>query len=130
MDDTPMSAANEPSGARILLVDDHDDTRMIVARMLKMRGYEVIGASTKKEALDLFREQMIDLVISDLGLPDGSGHELMETITAEKPTKGIALSGYGSEEDAARSRAVGFQKHLTKPIDFALLEEAIREVLA
>ncbi len=125
-----MSEPAGSNGTRILLVDDHDDTRMIVARMLKMRGYDVIGAATKKEALDLFREQMVDLVISDLGLPDGSGHELMATITTEKPTKGIALSGYGSREDEERSRSAGFQKHLTKPVDFTLLEEAIREVLA
>lgn len=125
-----MSEPAGSNGARILLVDDHDDTRIIVARMLKMRGYEVIGAATKKEAFDLFRAQPIDLVISDLGLPDGSGHDLMAAITAEKLTKGIALSGYGSQEDEDRSYAAGFQKHLTKPVDFTLLEQVVREVLA
>lgn len=115
--------------ARILLVDDHDDTRMIIARMLQMKGYEVFGAASKADALALSREHTVDLVISDLGLPDGSGHDLMQKLMEERPVRGIALSGYGSSEDEHRSREVGFQRHLTKPVDFAVLEQVVREVL-
>lgn len=115
---------------RILLVDDHDDTRIIMGRMLKMRGYEVVEASTKAGALEILRGLPIDLLISDLGLPDGSGHDLMAEISAEKPVRGIALSGYGMAEDVARSKEAGFHMHLTKPIDFAVLDEMIQKVLA
>lgn len=115
---------------RILLVDDHDDTRIIMGRMLKMRGFEVVEAATKAEAIQKFREQSIDLLISDLGLPDGSGHDLMTILCSEGPVKGIALSGYGMAEDVARSREAGFQAHLIKPIDFGELDQMIQRVLA
>ena len=115
---------------RILLVDDHDDTRFIMARMLQLRGYEVIQAATKSEALAKFRAEPLDLLISDLGLPDGSGHDLMAEIGPERSIKGIALSGYGMAEDVARSREAGFHLHLTKPIDFDELDRKIQQVMA
>lgn len=126
----PESGENAPAALRILLVDDHDDTRLIMGRMLSLRGFSVAEAATKAEALAKFRAGTFDLVVSDLGLPDGTGHEMMEIITAEKPIPGIALSGYGMEEDIARSRAAGFRIHLTKPVDFSQLDKAIQEAVA
>lgn len=65
-------------------------------------------------------------MISDLGLPDGNGTELMEKLKAGYGLRGIALSGYGMDDDLLRSRAAGFTTHLTKPIDYQQLQRALR----
>ena len=71
----------------------------------------------------------VELIISDIGLPDGSGLDLMRRVAARRgPVPAIALTGYGMEEDIRRSREAGFTAHLTKPIDFAKLEAMIRQV--
>ena len=70
------------------------------------------------------------LVISDLGLPDGSGYDLMRKLRADHRLRGIALSGFGMEEDVRRAEEAGFSRHLTKPVDFDLLLSTIRELLA
>jgi signal transduction histidine kinase len=126
----PDVLTEEKAALRILLVDDHDDTRMIMGRILSMRGFEVSEAASVAEAFAKFEAQPFDLVISDLGLPDGSGHDLMERMRAIRPVKGIALSGYGMETDVDRSHAAGFLKHLTKPVEMKHLDDAIREVMA
>jgi CheY-like chemotaxis protein len=74
------------------------------------------------------RAQSFDLLISDIGLPDGSGLDLIRKLLAERPIKGIALSGYGMEEDIQRSREAGFEEHLTKPINLQKLEATIQRV--
>ncbi|MDQ3115337.1 MAG: response regulator, partial [Verrucomicrobiota bacterium] len=71
-----------------------------------------------------------DAVISDLGLPDGTGFELMEKLRAAHGLRGIAVSGYGMDDDVRRSEAAGFAAHLTKPIDFAQLERALEDLMA
>jgi len=124
---TPGAVAENGPSLRILLVDDHYDTRMIMGRMLGMRGYQVTEAGSVQQALAAAREKEFDLLISDLGLPDGSGHDLMEKIRAERPLEGIVLSGYGADSDIEKSRAAGFRTHLTKPVDFIVLDEAIRK---
>jgi signal transduction histidine kinase/CheY-like chemotaxis protein len=123
-----LASVPEPTHLRILMVDDHDDTRMVMCRMLKARGYVMTEAGSVAEALAKFKVGEFDLVISDLGLPDGSGHELMEEILKIRPVTGIALSGYGMETDLARSQAAGFAKHLTKPVDFQALDSAIAKL--
>ncbi|HEX8281384.1 MAG TPA: response regulator, partial [Chthoniobacterales bacterium] len=70
-----------------------------------------------------------DLLVSDIGLPDRSGYELMEELRAQKNMRGIALSGFGMENDVNRAREAGFSEHLTKPINFERLEEAIHSLL-
>jgi DNA-binding response OmpR family regulator len=69
-----------------------------------------------------------DLVISDVGLPDGTGWELMRRLRRRQAVPGIALTGFGRDEDVGRTRAAGFAAHLTKPVDFARLEATIRQV--
>lgn len=119
-----------PENLRILLVDDHADTRMVMSRMLGRRGYRVVEAGSVADALARYDEQPFDLVVSDLGLPDGSGHDLMVRLQAIRQVPGIALSGYGMEADIERSREAGFDRHLTKPVDFNLLDNAIQMVRA
>lgn len=112
---------------RLLLVDDHEDTALLLGELLVHAGFQVCTAGSAQEALgaDLDR---IDLLISDIGLPDASGLDLMRRIRSERPLKGLALSGYGTESDIRASTEAGFSAHLTKPIDFEHLLATIREV--
>ena len=98
-----------------------------MSRLLVRLGYEVKTAGTVSSALDAFGRDAFDLVISDIGLPDGSGLELMRQLRRQRAVRGIALSGFGMEEDVRKSREAGFMVHLTKPINFQKLESVIRE---
>jgi signal transduction histidine kinase len=116
------------SGLRILLVEDHEDTADAMAALLEARGYRVTVARTLAEARAAAAAAELDLLVSDLGLPDGSGHELMRELSARYGLRGIALSGYGMQEDLRKSRQAGFERHLTKPVSPQALEAAIRQV--
>jgi DNA-binding response OmpR family regulator len=96
--------------------------------MLRRRGYEVHPAFDIRSALDLAASQEFDVLVSDIGLPDGSGTDLFQTLRAQRQIFGIALSGYGMEEDICRSRDVGFAHHLVKPVDLNKLDSLIQEV--
>jgi signal transduction histidine kinase/CheY-like chemotaxis protein len=114
---------------RLLVVDDHHDTCAGLKMMLERRGYRVAVAHCADEAVDRAGEQEFDLLISDIGLPDRSGYELMQELRASKGLRGIALSGFGMENDITRARESGFSEHLTKPINFERLEQAIQNLL-
>ena len=120
-------AGNRP--VRILFVEDHADTLDIMSRLLMLCGHEVVAASTYKEALNLGQQQKFDILISDLGLNEGTGYELMSRLRAVSSVKGIALSGYGMKADIDRSLAAGFSAHLTKPCDINALNATIQNVL-
>ncbi|HYO09803.1 MAG TPA: response regulator [Tepidisphaeraceae bacterium] len=126
--DAPRADVTPPRDVRILLVDDHLDTNRAMARLLQRLGYVVDTADSVQSALDVAGAKKFDLLISDIGLPDGSGLELMRELLERQPIKGIALSGFGMEEDVKKSKAAGFYEHLTKPINFKRLETAIREL--
>src|SRR4029077_13431313 len=96
------STASAPRKLRILLVDDHDDTRRLLARLLLQRGHKVSTASSMHDALKLLEDRH-DVLISDIGLPDGSGLELMQEARRRGHIRGIALSGFGMPEDMERS---------------------------
>jgi signal transduction histidine kinase/CheY-like chemotaxis protein len=113
----------------LLVVDDHHDTCIGMKMMLERRGYQVTLAHSAGQAVEKARQKDFDLVISDIGLPDRSGYELMQELRAEKDLRGIALSGFGMENDVSRARAAGFSEHLTKPINFEQLEEAIQGLI-
>ena len=112
----------------ILLVDDHAEPLTVLARLLERAGYSVDTARTYAEAVDAAARRRCDLLVSDVGLPDRSGLELMQELNARQPTRGIALSGYTDERDVSASRAAGFARHLNKPVMFADLLSVIREV--
>ena len=112
---------------RILLVDDHGDTLRVLSRMVRGLGHAVTTAESVATALDASAAGPFDLLVSDVGLPDGSGVDLMRRL---RPMPGIALTGYGMDSDIEECREAGFVAHLTKPVDFARLEEAIRRVAA
>ncbi len=117
---------------RILLIEDDPACRVVIARLLESKlCYTVHTASTMKEAMNLFEKQSYDLVLSDIGLPDGTGHELLLKMLALKPQQiAIALSGYGMPQDIEKSFSVGFKKHLIKPVPLAILKTAILDVIS
>jgi two-component system, chemotaxis family, CheB/CheR fusion protein len=118
---------------RILLVEDHADTAKLMSRLLMADGHEVTVADSVASALGAVEQAAgkLDLLISDLGLPDGSGHDLMRQLVAQGTAiPGIALSGYGAAADIDKSKAAGFAEHLVKPINPDLIASAIRRVTA
>ena len=118
-----------PSSLSILVVEDEPATLRLMARLLRGLGHDITTASTISKGFHEFRAGAFDLIISDIGLPDGSGLELIRRIVAARgPIPAIALTGYGMEEDIRRSREAGFTAHLTKPIDFTKLEAMIQQV--
>ncbi len=123
------SEPKEMKPRSILLVEDEQATLRLMARLLRGLGHKVTTADNISAALQIERDEDIDLVVSDIGLPDGSGLELMRAIVARRgPVAAIALTGYGMEEDILRSRQAGFTAHMTKPIDFTKLEAMIRQL--
>jgi len=117
----------------ILLVEDHLDTALAMAELLRATGHRVTTAASVGQGLALAAAAQesgngsgIDLVVSDLGLPDGHGNDLMRELKRRYGLPGIALSGYGMEEDIQQSREAGFDRHLTKPVGIRVLEAAIR----
>lgn len=121
--------ATDTGRLRILIVEDHEPTASILTKLLKRRGNLVYMASSVGEALAL-DGQSIDLLVSDIGLPDGSG---LDVVRHYRPLnanlKAIALSGFGMDNDVERSLLAGFDRHLTKPVDFETLQGVIMELL-
>jgi signal transduction histidine kinase/CheY-like chemotaxis protein len=113
---------------RLLLVDDHADTRGLLSRLLTKCGHEVVTADSAQKALEILEGQRFDALISDIGLPETSGYELMREATRRQPLKGIALSGLGMDDDLRRSREAGFEYHLTKPINFQDLRSLLEKI--
>ena len=115
---------------KILLVEDHEDTLMLMSRLLQRMNYAVTTAGTLADARAAAERDAFDLLISDLALPDGSGLDLMREMCERSPIKGIALTGYGTNEMLNVSMGSGFNAHLTKPIDFGRLTKLITEMQA
>jgi CheY-like chemotaxis protein len=122
---TPLKGAH----AKVLLVEDHDSSRDVLARILSVRNIETVQAASAAEALDKAKANTFDFIISDIGLPDGSGYDLMSTLKQKYLLTGIALSGFGSENDIARAKDAGFVLHLTKPVQIRKLEEALEKMM-
>jgi len=118
-------AASKVAPMQLLLVDDHASTLQTLSHLLKRDGHSVVPATTVASALKAATLQSFDLVISDLGLPDGTGLELMEKLRSSHGLRGIALSGYGTETDIANSHAAGFVAHLVKPVSLAEIRRAL-----
>lgn len=121
--------SSHPHALRILLIEDNKDTLQYLASILGQRRHTVRTAADLPSALELVALEDFDLVIADIGLPDGSGLELMHEIKKTRGFPGIALSGFGSDEDIELSKAAGFATHLIKPVDLQTLEATIRQVV-
>jgi CheY-like chemotaxis protein len=123
-------AATSECALRILVVDDHCDTLRSLKLLLTRLGYQVLGAENMMDALRIAEHEQFDLLLSDIGLPDGSGHELVKRIREKRSVMAIAVSGFGMEEDVRRSRDAGFFDHLTKPVSLDRLQQVIEQVQA
>jgi len=123
--DSSLSAP-APGSVRVLLVDDHDDTCRMMARLLRGSGYHVATANSISGALQTADADQFDVIVS--GLPDGSGLDLMRQLLAKRPIKGVAVSGFGHAEDIRRSKEAGFLEHLIKPVDAQQLEMVIQSL--
>ena len=135
----PVAVAKAPGSAvpadvlkscRVLLVDDHLDTARAMGKLLTLWGCKVQTANSVQSALKVAADGPFDVLISDIGLPDGTGLELMEQLRERHPVRGIAVSGFGMEEDLNSSRKAGFAEHLVKPVDLGKLEVTIRRVMS
>jgi two-component system CheB/CheR fusion protein len=122
----PAVAAARKS-MRVLLVEDHEDTNRSLTQLLRRRGYHVQPAHSVKAALAAAAQEQFDVLVSDIGLPDGSGIDLMEKLKSDHPIFGIALTGFGMEDDLRKSHDVGFNHHLVKPVDLNRLDALIQQ---
>jgi signal transduction histidine kinase/ActR/RegA family two-component response regulator len=116
---------NVPACTRVLLVEDHAATSAALTRVLTRRNYHVVNAASIADAMRAADREPFDLVISDIGLPDGDGYSLMSELDARHGLTGIAVTGYGMNADIARSEAAGFVTHVTKPVSVRSLEAAL-----
>ncbi len=123
------TAPESGSQGRILVVEDHVPTCRALASLLTRRGFDVITAGSLSEARRAAEQGQYHFIISDIGLPDGDGVTLMKELREVFPDlRGVALSGYGAEQDIARSRDAGFEEHLTKPINVDDLDRILRRL--
>jgi two-component system CheB/CheR fusion protein len=118
----PIRGGTEEDDARrrtsVLLVEDDVDTGEAMKMLLDEAGFDVRAAGSVEEANRLFRERPADVLVTDVGLPDGSGLDLLGALKAVHPgLRAVVLSGYGMEEDIQRSRKLGFAEHFVKPIN-------------
>ena len=119
-----MNSTDAPATLKILVVEDHDDTRQAVTRWFEMEGHTVFSTHNKESGLAIGRKQQFDLLVCDLQLADGDGSQLMSELAAEKSFVGIAVSGHGAPSDLARTKAAGFFLHMIKPFAAEELEAA------
>jgi CheY-like chemotaxis protein len=121
-------APQRSTSLRILLVEDHDETLQIFARLLRHFGHEISVADCAQSALQLVESEEFDLVLTDIDLPDGSAYNVVSQAKRKQPVKAIALAGFNSDEDIRRSKEAGFDFHLTKPLDFFELRTVLNQV--
>jgi PAS domain S-box-containing protein len=113
---------------RILLVEDHRDTRHTLSRLLTHFGHQISVADNTRSALEIMASQEFDAVLCDIGLPDGSGYEVISQAKRKRPIKTVAITGFGTDEDLRRSKEAGFDFHIVKPIDFHELRNVLDQV--
>ena len=111
----------------ILLVENHSDTLRWLTLYLEELGHKVIGVRTLAEARSALARNLCEVLISDIGLPDGTGWELLEEAKLSRPIFAIAMSGFGMNADNARSRQAGYRHHLLKPFKIAELDKFLKE---
>jgi DNA-binding response OmpR family regulator len=112
----------------LLYLEDHADTRTVLTRILASWGYLVLAAPTIAAARHLLQTHPVELILADLGLPDGNGWDFFLEARALRPVQGIVLSAWGTHEDRIRSSEVGFGRHLTKPVHMRELGDALAEL--
>jgi PAS domain S-box-containing protein len=123
----PRVGAKTSKPLRVLLVEDHQDTRRTLSRLLTHFGYNVVTAANVEGAINIITANNIEVVLCDIGLPDGSGYEVAAQARSKGHIKTIALTGFGTEQDVQRSKEAGFDFHLVKPINFQELQTVLEQ---
>ena len=123
------AAGGRPRRLRIFIIEDHADTARGLAMYLRASGHEVHVALDVRSARQLATEIDYDILLSDIGLPDGNGWDLLEELSARRRITAIAMSGYNTDADRARSKAAGFVEHLPKPLTPDELDKAFERAM-
>jgi PAS domain S-box-containing protein len=123
-----MSARSDREGLRILLIEDHEDTAQVLQNVLRQMGHKVETCSTVATACQKLQESRFDILLSDIGLPDGTGIDFIKAARQICQTPAVALTGYGMAEDVEKCLQAGFDEHLTKPIDVERLEKTLSRI--
>jgi two-component system, chemotaxis family, CheB/CheR fusion protein len=126
--DTAPTAAMDRRTLRILIVEDHADTARALSRLLTGEGHAVLTAGTVRQALQMIAVDRLDLLICDIALPDGTGHDVLRQMQPPQLLAAIALSAHVSDEDYRLSRDSGFRAHIAKPVDFQQLSGLIQSL--
>jgi hypothetical protein len=126
----PFPADGVRRSCRVLLVEDHADTATVITLLLKKFGHVVDCADSVASGLSMYEPDKHDIVLSDLGLPDGSGIDFVQKLRETSTVPAVALTGYGMEEDVKRCLDAGFNAHLTKPLNFVELNTLIGKLTA
>ena len=126
----PAAAPGRLGQLRVFIVENHDDTRFLLGMLLEQLGHIVFSAASVQQALDALPAADCDVLISDIGLPDGDGWELLKRLGSERPRYAVAMSGFGMSSDRANSLAAGYRHHLLKPIELMQLERLLDEAAA
>ena len=127
MTDGGRPTRRNPQAISILLVEDHKDSAEVMSRLLRARGYSVETCATVAEALKIASGRHFNLILSDIGLPDGTGIDLIRQIREHSSIPAIALTGFGMDQDIKRYKEAGFDAHLTKPVNIQKLEMVINQ---
>src|SRR3984893_12037742 len=122
------SSRKPAKSLRILLVEDHGDTLRTLSRLLSYFGHKISVADSTRSALSFVDSKEFDVVLSDIGLPDGSGYDVIAEAKRKQPVKGVALTAFGTDDDIRRGKEAGFDFHLTKPVDFHELRTVLGQI--
>jgi CheY-like chemotaxis protein len=118
---------------RVLIVDDNEDAANSLAMILKLGGHDTASAYTAVDALQRAADFRPDVVLLDIGLPEMDGYEVaqkMRELPGLRDIRLVAVTGYGRSDDRLRARDAGFDDHLTKPVEFAVLERTLAGIRA
>ncbi len=124
----PELSSHSDKPLRILLVEDHDDTRLTLSRLLTHFGHQISVAASKQVALEMIATKNFDVVLSDIALPDGDGYDVISHAKQKQAVKDVALTGFDRDEDIRRGKEAGFDFHLSKPVDFHELRTVLGQV--
>jgi len=117
-------------GLRILVVEDHGDTRRTLSRLLSYFGHQISVADSRQSALEMIAAKKFDVLLTDIALPDGSGYDVASQAKEKQHVKSVALTGFDRVEDIRRGKKAGFDFYLTKPVDFAELRTVLGQIAA
>src|SRR5687768_7078035 len=119
-----------PRNPCVLLVEDHPDTLRLMSRLLRRQGYAVHEATTCQEALEVAKRERCKVLVSDVELPDCTGLELMRELRARRMgIRGVAVSGHTGPDRVREAKAAGFERHVSKPVQFDDLLKVIDDML-